>query len=155
MPNYKKHLFYALVVYYLILLFILFYGQSVFDLNNAIIWLLAILSGSLFPDIDIKSKGQRLFYFIFLFIVILSLICKNYHIAISITLFSFVPILAKHRGLFHNVWFLIMVILIVSKILINYFPEYRNLILSSCAFFAIGAKLHIFLDFNYKKLFKK
>lgn len=154
MPNYKTHVISAILIYYLILFFLIIYDKFLFNLDISLLWLIAIILGALFPDIDIKSKGQKIFYFLFLLNICLALICKNYNIAILISLFSFLPILSNHRGIFHNIFFLITLTIFISKILTYNLPEYKFSIESSLIFFLIGAASHIFLDFKYKKIFK-
>ncbi len=154
MPGYKTHVISALVCYYLILFVIVLCGQPEINLCLSLVWLMSIVAGSLFPDIDIKSKGQKLFYCLFFLIVFLALICKNTFIAISVSLFSFLPIISKHRGIFHNVGFLLVLIISFAKIFIYNMPQHEYLILSSTAFFTVGVKLHILFDLYAKKIFK-
>lgn len=154
MPNYKTHISAAIVCYYIILFAFIVYGKPIFDLNHAISWLLSIVAGSMFPDIDIKSKGQKLFSLIFLFGIIISTLFKNYNTAIGISIFSFMPLLVKHRGLFHNLWFLMALVFIISKILIYKLPDYEWFIISNAIFFAIGIKTHIALDLGIIKFSK-
>ena len=63
---------------------------------------IALLFG-LFPDVDIKSKSQRIFYSL-LFVLNLSLILifQRYLEAAILGLFAIVPILSKHRGWTHS-----------------------------------------------------
>ncbi|MGC2310143.1 MAG: hypothetical protein WA432_00805 [Candidatus Babeliaceae bacterium] len=64
MPSYKGHLLGGLVVYSIALLFM---ATTLSWLTKGE-WLLCTLFGALFPDIDIKSKGQKLFYALLLVI---------------------------------------------------------------------------------------
>lgn len=63
---------------------------------------IALLFG-LWPDVDIKSKSQKIFYSL-LFILNLSLIFifKRYLEAAILGLFAMLPILSKHRGWTHS-----------------------------------------------------
>src|SRR5438309_2217826 len=63
MPGYKGHLVGGTVAFGL--LFFALVGVVVRQPSMLIAgeWLLFALAGSLFPDIDIKSKGQKYFYF--------------------------------------------------------------------------------------------
>ncbi len=57
---------------------------------------------SLWPDVDIKSKSQRIFYSA-LFVVNVGLIVflQKYVVSAVLGLFAMVPILSKHRGWTH------------------------------------------------------
>ena len=59
MSNYRGHLIGACIVYSVIIFVLSFHTKSFITLTE---WLLCTLLGSLFPDIDTKSKGQKLFY---------------------------------------------------------------------------------------------
>lgn len=62
---------------------------------------LALLFG-LFPDVDIKSKSQRIFYTL-LFVLNLSLLLFQRYLESAILgLFAILPILSKHRGWTHS-----------------------------------------------------
>lgn len=63
---------------------------------------IALLFG-LFPDVDIKSKSQKIFYSL-LFVLNLSLILlfQRYLEAAILGLFAMLPILSKHRGWTHS-----------------------------------------------------
>lgn len=63
---------------------------------------IALLFG-LFPDVDIKSKSQKIFYSL-LFVLNLSLILlfQRYLEAAILGLFAILPILSKHRGWTHS-----------------------------------------------------
>ena len=86
------------------------YG-SPFDWNPTILmdplgilacFTVALLFG-LFPDVDIKSKSQKIFYSL-LFVLNLSLILffQRYLESAILGLFAMLPILSKHRGWTHS-----------------------------------------------------
>ena len=64
MPNYKTHLAGGLFAYLLSIYAVITLRTISFAL--ALEWLLFCLLGALFPDVDIKSKGQKIFYWIVL-----------------------------------------------------------------------------------------
>ena len=148
MPGYKGHLLGGLFFYAVALALLSMYYISV---PTGAQWLCATLAGSLFPDIDTKSKGQYLFYQV---IILLALICalynKPWH-AVSISVCAFMPLLCKHRGLFHNFWFLLAVTLVGTQLLIRAFPEHTFLITSNALFFALGIFSHLWLDRGFKR----
>lgn len=112
----------------------------------------ACLAGSLFPDIDIKSKGQKLFYtimapfYLFLF--------SNGHLflSFSVGLTALMAILCNHRGLFHSWWFIIIFSCLWGEALLRLFPTNQNQIILGTLFFIGGALSHLLLDFGPKKL---
>lgn len=67
-----------------------------------VVWLATVFS--LFPDIDIKSKGQLLFYRL-LFVLDGALMASGlFREAALLGLLALVPILSRHRGWTHTVW---------------------------------------------------
>ena len=63
---------------------------------------IALLFG-LFPDVDIKSKSQKIFYsLLFIFNISLILFFQRYLEAAILGLFAILPILSKHRGWTHS-----------------------------------------------------
>jgi len=110
----------------------IFYGLS-FDWNPTIsmnpvdilgCFIVALLFG-LFPDVDIKSKSQKVFYSA-LFVLNLSLILifQRYFEAALLGLFAMVPILSKHRGWTHSK--ITMILLPSLFLVIPLYVEYTN-----------------------------
>ena len=150
MPNYKKHLFAGFITYSS-LIFILNLNTTIFKLIKL---LCCCLFGSLFPDIDTKSKIQKIFYFCILILYIF-LFLKNQNKLI--TLFSFItliPIIVNHRGIFHKSWFVILISITPIIITKLFFPKELSDTILSCLFFICGAISHIALDLGIKKVFR-
>ena len=131
---------------------------------------IALLFG-LFPDVDIKSKSQKIFYGL-LFVLNLSLILffQRYLVAAILGLFAMLPILSKHRGWTHSRITMILLpgLFLVIPLYIEYsgygislnelpklfesLVEYENLdetFRSGLAFYVaglIGYASHLFLD---------
>lgn len=104
------------------------------------------LIGSLFPDVDTKSKGQQLVYALSLWFVIM-LIAQGYIVAaLGISLCCFLPLVGKHRGIFHDPLFLMCGIGCALIALIYNFPRYKMRILFDMLFFVCGVISHIVLD---------
>jgi hypothetical protein len=105
------------------------------------------LLGALFPDSDTDSKGQNLFYTMFI-IVDGTLICRHaYQLAAWLGLFAMLPALGHHRGWTHTWPAMLLVgipILIVPVILFGTatMTTYLHLYLS----FTLGYFSHLFLD---------
>jgi len=155
MPNYKKHLaggslVYALVTYVSISLELL-----PVNLNLQLQTLAACLIGSLFPDIDTKSKIQKMIYFVILISVIFLMIAGLEYQAALLAALSMLPLIVSHRGLFHRMWFILLCIGLGNFLCYsNQTCIIKNHIWLSF-FFLIGVISHIWLDMGYKKLFKK
>jgi len=65
-----------------------------------IVWL-AVIFG-LFPDVDIKSKGQLLFYRLFFLLDLGLLLLGRWKEAALLGFLAIVPILSRHRGWTHS-----------------------------------------------------
>lgn len=79
-----------------------------------VVWLAVIFA--LFPDVDIKSKGQLLFYRVFVVLDLVLLVGEYYLEAALLGFLALLPIISKHRGWTHT--FTAMV-LVPSPILIG------------------------------------
>jgi hypothetical protein len=121
---------------------------------TALEWLLCALAGSLFPDVDTKSKGQKYFYWLMVVLILLSLCKGNLNCAIYLILFSILPLIVQHRGLFHCTWFLVVVPLGAASLATVYLPVYRSFLLYDAAFFIVGALSHLLMDFGFKGLIR-
>lgn len=62
---------------------------------------IAVLSG-LWPDIDIKSKSQNIFYRIFLGFNLILIWREHYIESAFLGLFAMLPLIGKHRGWTHS-----------------------------------------------------
>ena len=64
-------------------------------------FVLAVLSG-LWPDVDIKSKSQQIFYRIFLAFNTVLILREHYIESAFLGLFAMLPLIGKHRGWTHS-----------------------------------------------------
>lgn len=144
MPNYRGHLKGGFGAFALIVLFAMpHYRPSAVTMLE---WLLFAIAGSLFPDVDIKSKGQKYFYHIILILFLLLILNQQYqHLAI-ISIISLMPLLVKHRGIFHTIWFVMLVPLAVWYISTLQWPLLKDALWLDTVFFIAGALSHLFLD---------
>ncbi|HLC07131.1 MAG TPA: metal-dependent hydrolase [Candidatus Babeliales bacterium] len=153
MPNYKGHLVGGLVVYGMIFFGLL--GALKPSMLTAGEWLLFTLAGALFPDIDIKSKGQKYFYYvIFLFFIVL-VAKEQFH---TLTCCSFIimsPMLVRHRGIFHNPLFVTAMPLLVWFCASIMVPHVSRQLFFDAMFFIAGALSHIWLDFGTSQMFRR
>jgi membrane-bound metal-dependent hydrolase YbcI (DUF457 family) len=151
MPKYKVHLCGGAITFFLVL-FVLTYLNISNNLFVSCIYLISCLIGSLFPDIDTKSKIQKYMYYPLFTVIIISMLTKKWILASFISVIALIPILANHRRLTHRLWFVIVIPLSVpiliyhinQKILIETFISYL--------FFVVGAISHLLLDFGIKRI---
>lgn len=155
MPNYKGHVCGGIAAYsFAIFGMYVMCGFVHFTFLHGVICLFCTLFGALFPDVDTKSRGQRYFYQL-LCVILVVYICKKHFIAVSIcALLAIVPLLSRHRGIFHQAWFLIILTIgIVAGILKTGICSI-SYVYHGAFFFLVGAFSHLFLDFapfSFKK----
>lgn len=150
-PGYRVHLIGGFTAY----VFLLYFMQALKPTPLTMIeWLSLSLIGSLFPDVDTKSRGQ-LWFFRFIVVILLAFVVhKRFVIAVMISLASCVPLLVRHRGLFHRPWFMISIPFVGVFIISLYMPHYASLCYYDALFFVVGALSHLWLDLGTIKLFK-
>lgn len=149
MPGYKGHLAGGVVTYALGLYLLRSHCPSAFV---AVQWLGCTLAGALFPDIDVKSKGQKYFYWVVLALFGLFIYQKHYVLLSVASVASVIPMLARHRGVFHRISFIVGLSFGVWLLVHIYAPSLSSKILYYNLFFAAGALSHIMLDFGPRKL---
>jgi len=147
MPNYRGHLLGGLIAYVYVMLTIITIKPSFI---TACEWLFFTLAGSLFPDIDTKSKGQKYFYSILLLLFICLLYQNKFQLLSCISCIAITPMLSNHRGLFHKKWFVIVMPIVVWIIFTTIFPDLMRPLLINVLFFIVGALSHLFLDHRKK-----
>jgi membrane-bound metal-dependent hydrolase YbcI (DUF457 family) len=81
-------------------------GEKV--IKGVVVLWIAVLFG-LFPDVDIKSKGQLLFYRLFFVLDIVLLVGKHYQEAAFLGFLALLPILSRHRGWTHTLWAMLII----------------------------------------------
>lgn len=155
MPNYKKHLAGGALVYSAVTYLSIKINLLPINLAIQTQTLIACLIGSLFPDIDTKSKIQKYIYFIILITCVYLIILGLEYQASILAIMSMLPLIVSHRGLFHRMWFIIMCLGLANFLcFLHQNCWFQNCVLVSI-FFLIGVISHIWLDMGFKKLFKK
>jgi len=107
MSTYKKHILGG-VIFFVPLSFIIGLLFDYENLNNLEfllqvgILLSITLLFSLWPDVDIKSKGQLIFYRIFIVVDLLLIVFQKHQEAAYLGLFAMIPLISKHRGWTHT-----------------------------------------------------
>ena len=152
MPNYKKHLVGGSVAY-VILLFLLRSTKP--SLITAGEWLIFSLAGSLFPDIDIKSRGQKYFYRIVMLLFILLSVQKQFELLAGCSILAIVPMLVRHRGIFHRWWFIILISMAIWTTISIATPALSRPVFFDLLFFIAGAISHLWLDLGFRRMIWK
>ena len=149
MPGFRGHLIGGTITY----LMILQYLKSIPMQPSVIIsGFVFCLVGSLFPDVDIKSKGQKLFYSCALVILCCFLYYERTDLFIGLSLLATVPLLVKHRGIFHQLWFLIFISISTGLVIGSFHANFSAWAMKNSLFFLAGAISHIVLDRTITKL---
>lgn len=152
MPNYQKHLVGGCAVFA-----VMMYANTKLKIlpnlpSLQLQALAACLIGSLFPDIDTKSKIQKLIYFTILIIATNLLMTGQQFWACVLVMGSLLPLIASHRGLFHRLWFVVMCIGIGNLMCYLNQPVWVNNCLSLSVFFIAGVISHLWLDLGWRRI---
>ena len=150
MSMYRGHLLGGLAAY---LIVIVAWGIYTSVFQHYFPGLLATLAGSLFPDIDIRSKGQRLFLKILFLLVTLCLYLQASLPLLLLLFFSVLPIVFPHRGLFHDIIFVTLLAVTAAGSLLYVIPNKTEVVVASTFFFLVGVISHLVLDKGFKKTF--
>jgi len=109
MSSYKGHLFGGMLFFIpLAVVLVLFFDYQKltkleFLLQAGILFSITLLF-ALWPDVDIKSKGQLLFYRMFLALDVVLIVTQKIHEAAFLGLFAMLPLIGRHRGWTHSLW---------------------------------------------------
>jgi len=152
MPNYKGHLAGGTAAY--AVLFLLLRSSIKPSFITACEWLVFALAGALFPDIDIKSKGQKYFYRIVLLLFIILIIQNQFEMLAGCSVIAILPMLARHRGLFHRMWFIVSLPLLIWVGVALLSPQLSRVIFFDVLFFITGALSHLWLDLGFWRMIK-
>lgn len=148
MPNYKGHVGGGIIAYGITMVALYHMNPSVL---TAVEWLLCAVAGALFPDIDIWSKGRKYFYYIATVIVGWAIMHKHFELLSAMSVFVIFPNLIRHRGITHQLWFIIAFPLLVWVGIHAYFPHMSPNAWFDMIFFVMGAISHLLLDLGLKK----
>ena len=110
--------------------------------------LIAGIIGGLFPDIDIKSKGQQLLYAIIIPLLVAALLAKQVVFSILLSGLAIIPPLLPHRGITHNTWFTLIAPLSGPALVWVYCPQYLWQAFDLLLYFTAGCLSHILLDYG-------
>lgn len=117
--------------------------------------IIASLLGGLFPDIDIKSKGQKLLYTALMPLFAAALITKHTVALCLLGALAIIPPILPHRGLTHELWFVFLAPLTGPGLVHIYQPSYLPLAIDLYIFFVLGAITHLWLDMGTIGMLKR
>lgn len=151
MPGYKGHLIGGLGCYGILVLVL---SLSLYPISYHVLWLTLCCAGSLFPDIDTKSKGQSLLYPVIAFCLVILWFQAAWDHFATLSLLAMLPLCCRHRGLFHNVWFIAIVTMLIVMRFLWIWPQAFDIISIAGLCFFLGAISHLYLDLGIKKMVK-
>jgi len=120
--------------------------------EQASFWFFLTIFGALFPDIDTKSTIRGFIYgkWLLIMLIILVLLNVNTPIIVAISLLCLLPLVVRHRGLFHSKVILIAVPIGLAVAGSWYFSAYAADFSLGTLFFIAGTVSHLALDFCHK-----
>ncbi|HEV2601634.1 MAG TPA: metal-dependent hydrolase [Candidatus Babeliales bacterium] len=151
MPGYRGHLAGGAIAYGITVYLLQSLHPSAITLIE---WLGFALIGSLFPDVDTKSKGQKLFYSVFGITCIGLAIEGKFKIISGLAILGILPLLVHHRGLFHRIWFVIGLPLFIVWLGSLWAPALTRSMLFDALFFIVGAISHLWLDLGLRRMLR-
>jgi hypothetical protein len=113
---------------------------------TSIEWLLFALFGALFPDIDIKSRGQNIFYVLLACAYAGALMMGKLAWSPFFVVAALFPMLVSHRGISHRFWFMVLLSVSFGFCLSMYFPAYAQAAWLNALFLGAGMLSHLVLD---------
>ena len=144
--SYKGHIFGGIITY-LIALIIINCWYPIAPIQ-ALGWFFICLLGAIFPDIDTTSKMRALFLRLCIGVfLILAVLPSQQIMVIPLLPLIAIPLMARHRGIFHNKLFLIGVPLTIALVLISTLHSHQPaLVIIPTLFFVAGSCSHLILD---------
>ena len=142
MPGYKSHLAAGAVTF--VALFSTISIPISFETGFEL--LCCTLFGALFPDIDIQSKGQKIFYLMMMGVLGMLLLSQRWVIAAFLGFVLCLPLIVSHRSLFHRWWFILSLPVVLFFVLVSVYPFLKNLLVWDMIFFLSGIISHLILD---------
>jgi len=153
MPNYRAHLVGGAVSFALVYKLANYCIPNQLHTLSIISGLGLALLGSIFPDIDIPSRMQTIFYRSIILLLLATLVFKLWKVFLGASALSCLIVLIKHRTITHRAWFLLLFPLVPFFLILNKTSFSVHLAIFFYASFVIGALSHILLDFGIKRLF--
>jgi hypothetical protein len=153
MPRYKTHLGGGVVSFFVVLKMVEFFKNAFLPtLLELPICLGLSLLGSLFPDIDITSKMQKIFYISSVVVLISSILMLKSTTFLATSFLVVVVSFLKHRTITHQVKFYVVISFVIFAYMVYLDRDLFHYIFKFYQFFFAGIMSHIFLDFLVSKL---
>tara|TARA_B110000467_G_scaffold67058_1_gene61112 strand:- start:5945 stop:6403 length:459 start_codon:yes stop_codon:yes gene_type:complete len=123
------------------------------DFLDLVLYMAIGLMFSVWPDVDIKSIGQKFFYTVFFLVDIFLIYHEEYKIGSYFGLIIILPILAKHRGWTHSIpaMFLVPAPIILYPIYMSKSFDFSGAPFYACA--VTGYFSHLVLDRKIRLIF--
>ncbi len=153
MPGYKTHLLGGLAAFFATSL-VLAKALSMSSPTLFLGYFLCALIGSIFPDIDIASKMQRLFFIAATGALSFALLTNRTSCFLIISGSVLLVTLLRHRTLTHQVYFLICMPFFFALGSVYLYKLPFNPVINSTIFFVMGCLSHVFLDRSQTRLKK-
>lgn len=146
MPSYKVHLLGGAATYGLVTTIVSFIAPASVPWSYQGAMLGFALLGSIFPDIDIASRIQIIFFRI-MFVALPLLLFFQYFITfVCMAALCLSLIIIKHRTLTHRTWFLLLLTSTGVGLVILKHPTYTTLASTAGIQFFVGSISHLILD---------
>lgn len=156
MPSYKTHVIggvASFIFLHLVATKLFAYVQP--TPKNFAVAFIACVAGSLFPDIDTKSVGQRIFYSLMTIPIAYAILSQHWKMLAGLSIISLFPLLSNHRGVTHTLWFITLVPPMMTFWLVGAYPSLTKTLWVGCVYFIIGAFSHLVLDLGFIRSLKK
>lgn len=155
MPGHKTHLVVGFLSFVSISYFFMKLLPNYFGFTTLFIGLCACLLGSIFPDIDIASKMQRIFYLLAAAFIVISFLLNNFVIFAIFAILSLIVFILKHRTITHNLIFILILATFLPIYTYFYHRSFLDESLIGSVFFVVGSFFHIFLDIFVSRVLKR
>lgn len=157
MPGYKTHLVGG-VASFAAMSLLLSATMARVSSTTFLFYLSCSLLGSIFPDIDVASKMQRLFFIVATGALSCALLTNRTSCFLIIGGSVLLVTLLRHRTITHQVGFLVGMPLFFALGAVYLYQLPFNFVVNSTIFFITGCLSHVLLDrtkTNLKRLFIK
>lgn len=152
MPGYRGHLAFGALFFCISLLFFpvsfvpVLSGSVKLPFLLQLAALCACLLGSLFPDVDTKSKGRSAWWKLIFSALLVAIFAFQWFAAAVVVGIGIFPVVMPHRGIFHAWWFLAGLSIAMGYGLFLLFPRYLSVIIYLAGYFFYGCLSHILCD---------
>jgi len=154
MPGYRKHLQGGVVAFALGYIAISHYSQVSRTIPGFLLLLASTLFGSLFPDLDVTSKIQRIFYRGTVNAALFLVVTMQHYALLFLSLLALFIGLLRHRTLLHDIFFVTLFPCVICYSVSSFVRDFHLVVLLGL-FFIFGAWSHLFLDFGVFRRKKK